>query len=306
MSSVTIESREKRIARANEVMGAVLDQKTGPAKRHPLRLEDYEWEQALPDKISPTLKRALEFVSHVEFFPHLYAKPLLAAADNEGAAWLMRFIEETWLPEETQHGVLLYQAAIVYGAVSKERHDKNLAAINNLDFPIGRGYTTGMASTYGRTQELITQLFYVSMMHSSKDPLLIRVFRDLAKQEMFHSMFYRWGMDFATPDEITKALREFKLPGHVTSPTLQQQSAGWAHELDFDFQRMRHVLATGIVGQAGYQGLGRVISSALIRNEFPLPLRLSLLLADRIHNPLIDTLVGKIAARIAGVKAKTA
>lgn len=306
MSSATIESREKRIARANEVMGAVLDQKTDPLKRHPLRLEDYKWEQARPDEISPTLKRALEFVSHVEFPPHLYAEPLLAAADNEGAAWLMRFIENTWLPEETQHGVLLRQAAIVYGAVSQEEHDKNLAAINALDFPIGRGYTTGKASTYGRTQELITQLFYVSMMHSCKDPLLKRILSDLAKQEMFHSMFYRGGMDFATPDEITQAILEFRMPGHVTSPALQQQSAGWAEEFGFNFRRMKHTLATDLLDLTGYEGLGQVVTSPLIRGTYPPPIRVLLTLADRIRNPGLNRLIGQYAANQVLPKSKTA
>lgn len=311
MSSVTIESRVEQIAHADREMGTRLDRYEKMAhtirKRRPLEVGYYKWGEVQPDLVHPAVIAALRFVSHVERPPHKYAEPILRAADNGGVSSLRRFIERTWLPEEKKHGVLLRQAAISYGAVSEKEHDRELAAIDRLDFPIGRGYTAGMAATYGWAQELITHLFYTAMLHHTKDPVLKMVLGDLASQEMFHSGVYRgFRESFATPQDIIRAICKFQMPGHVTSPELQKQSTGWAHTLGFDFRRMQQSLATGIVEQAGYQGLGRVISSALIRNEFPLPLRLSLLLADRIHNPLIDTLGGKIAARTAGVKSKTA
>lgn len=311
MSSATIESRAEQIANANQEIGILLDGYEQMAhtkrKRRPLEVGDYKWGEAQPDLVHPTVIAALRFVSHVERPPQIYADPILKAADNGGVPSLRRFIERTWLPEEKEHGVLLRQAAISYGAVSEKEHDQELAAIDRLDFPIGRDYTAGMAATYGWVQELITHFFYRAMLRHTQDPVLQMVLGDLAGQEMFHSTVYeKFRGKFATPQDVIRAILKFQMPGHITSPELQQRSAGWAHELGFDFQRMRHVLATGIVEQAGYQGLGEIATSELIRNDAPPPLRIVLSVADRLHNPRIHYLGGKIAARIAGVKAKTA
>ncbi|MDP3732987.1 MAG: acyl-ACP desaturase [Candidatus Daviesbacteria bacterium] len=304
--SLTIESRH-----ADQKMHGLLDsyaQKTPPnRRRQPLEVDYYEWGKVNPDLVSPTVKLALRFVAHVERPPQIYAGPILEAADRDGVTSLERFIAETWLPEETQHGVLLRQAAISCGAVSEEELDRELAKIDQLDFPIGRGYTAGMAATYGWTQELITHLFYIAMRKNTQDPVLKEALADLAAQEMFHSRIYdTFRRGVATPKDTVSSIREFQMPGHITSPELQKQSTSWAHELGFNFQEMRHVLATGIVEQAGYQGLGQVATSELIRNDLPRPLRAVLSIADRIHNPAINGQIGRIAARIAGVKLKTA
>lgn len=311
MSSTTIESRAEQIAHADRKMGLLLDRYEQMAhtirKRRPLEVDDYKWGEAQPDLVHPTVIAALRFVSHVERPPQLYAGPILKAADSDGVASLTHFIEKTWLPEEKEHGVLLRQAAISYGAVSEEEHDRELAAIDQLVFPIGEGYTAGMAATYGWAQELITHFFYIAMLHHTQDPVLQGVLGDLASQEMFHHIVYRdFRRGFATPQDIIRAICGFLMPGHITSPELQQKSANWAHELGFDFRRMRQTLATGIVEQAGYQGLGEIATSEIIRNDAPSPFRIVLSVADRLHNPRIDYLKGRIAARIAGVKAKTA
>lgn len=305
--SLTIESRKHTNQKMNGLLDSYAQRTTPNRRRQPLEVDYYKWGEVNPDLVSPTVKLALRFVAHVERPPKIYADPILEAADRDGLTSLERFIAETWLPEETQHGVLLRQAAISCGTVSEEELDRELAAIDQLDFPIGRGYTAGMAATYGWTQELITHLFYIAMRKNTQDPVLKEALADLAAQEMFHSWIYdAFRKGVATPEDTVEAIENFRMPGHITSPELQQRSAGWARELGFDFQRMHHVLATGIVEQAGYQGLGKIATSELIRNDAPPPLRIVLSVADRLHNPRIHYLKGRIAARIAGVKAKTA
>ncbi len=304
-----IEFSKQYIQKADMEMHEMLDkweqlsQKT--RKRLPLKIEDYSWNTARPDRVRPTIIAALQFVSHVERPPHLYSQPILQAARDAGVTSLERFIERTWLPEETNHGLLLRKAAIVYGAVPQEQHDRDLARIDKLNFPIGRGYTAGKAATYGEGQELITDLFYIAMRNNTYDPNLRSVLSDLAAQEMFHSRVYReFRMRFATPEDTVEAIAGFKMPGHITSPKLQQYSTGWAHELGFDFKRMRHSLATMLIEQSGYQGLGRVVTSEIIRNDYPTPIRTALSLANRINNPVINSLSGRVAARVSGVKLK--
>lgn len=309
MSRETIESKAQQIARADQEMHKLLNHHEQKAlttrKRRPLEVDYYKWEQARPGLVNPTVKAALRFVSHVERPSKIYADPILKSADRDSVTSLRRFIERTWLPEETQHGVVLRQAAISYGAVPEEEHDRDLAEIDRLDFPIGRGYTAGMAATYGWSQELITHLFYIAMRNNTQDLVLREVLADLAAQEMFHSQMYgEFRIRVATPADTVSAIIEFLMPGHVTSPELQKQSTDWANELGFDFKKMRYTLATGIVESAGYQGLGRVVSSELIRSEASQPLRVSLSLADRINNPIVNSLIGWAAARIAGVKQK--
>lgn len=306
---IAIEAGERQRSRADAEMHQLLDhyQKSLTSrKRRPLEVDYYNWGEARPELVHPTVIEALIFVSQVEYPPEKYAQPILAAADRDKITSLRRFIEEIWLPEEIQHGVLLRKAAIVYGAVSEEKHDQDLAEIDLLNFPIGIGYSAGKAATFGETQELITKLFYAGMRNNTQDPLLREVIGDVEAQEMFHSVagYKEFRKRFATPQDVIQAIREFMMPGHVTSPELQKESTRWAHELGFDFKKMRHVLATNIVEQAGYQGLGRVVSSKLIRSDAPPPLRAVLSVADRIHNPIINYLTGRIAAKVAGVKSK--
>lgn len=311
MPNTLPESRAEQIARADRKMHAELDRYEQMAKttrkRRPLDVNYYRWEDARPDLIHPTVKANLEFVSHVEFPPQLYAQPTLDAADREGLTSLRRFIEVTWLPEEVNHGELTRKAAIVYDAVEEETHDRTLAKIAHSDFHIGRGYNTGRVATYIWVQEDVTKEYYISMMHNTKDPVLREVLGDLASQEMFH---HRVAGQFmravATAEDVVQTIREFKMPGDVTSPELQQAASGSAYELGFDFSRMRQTLGNGIVELAGYQGLGRVITSEPVRNQTPQPLREVLSVADRIHNPVINYLEGRIAARIAGLKAEAA
>lgn len=306
MPIATIESRAEQIARADREMHANLDRYEQMAKttrkRRPLQAGDYRWEDARPDLVHPTVKANLEFVSHVEFPPRLYAQPTLEGADREGLTSLRRFIKSIWLPEEIQHGEVTRKAAIVYEAVGEKEHDRNLAQIAQSDFYIGRGYNVGKLSTYIWVQEEATMEYYVSMMHNTEDPVLRKVLGDLASQEMFH---HRVAGQFmravATAEDVVQTIREFKMPGDVTSPELQQRASGSAHELSFDFSRMRHALGNGIVELAGYQGLGRVITSEPVRNQALQPLRAVLSFADRIHNPVINYLEGRVAARVVGL-----
>ncbi len=309
MPLATPEAREQQIARVDQEMHVELDRYEQMAKttrkRRPLQVDDYRWKDARPDLVHPTVKASLEFVSHVEFPPRLYAQPTLEAADKEGLTSMRRLIESIWLPEEIQHGEVTRKAAIVYEVVGEEEHDRTLANIAQSDFHIGRGYNAGKASSFIWVQELVTTEYYVAMMHNTEDPVLRRVLGDLASQEMFH---HRVAGQFmravATAEDVVQTICEFKMPGHVTSPELQQRSTGWAHELGFDFNRMRRVLGNGIVELAGYQGLGRVITSELLRNQAPQPWRAVLSVADRIHNPLLNYLEGRVAARVAGIKAE--
>lgn len=307
--SIPLEAKDR--SRADDEMHQLIDRykrlSLTSERRRPLDPAAYNWSQARPDLVHPTVREALRFVSHVEFPSKKYAQPILEAADRDGISSLRRFIEEIWLPEEIQHGVLMSRAAIVYEAVSEAEHNQDLARIDLLEFPIGKDYTAGKAATYGETQELVTNLFYGGMRRYTEDPLLKKVVGDIESQEMFHSVggYKEFRRRFATASDVVETIVEFSMPGHITTPDLQKKSTGWAKELGFDYRRMRHLLATMIVEQAGFQGLGHVVTSKLIRSEAPTPIRVLLSVADRIRNPITNYLTGRIAAKVAGVKTKS-
>ncbi len=307
MPKLNIESREQRIAQADQEMHQLLDgyEKLSKTKRirRPLDLDDYKWDQARSELTHPTVIDFLRFTFQVEIPSDLYAKPILEAADREGLTSLRRFIENIWLPEEKGHGPLLGHAALAYGTISKEEYNKDVTEIPKLDFPIGRGYSVGMVVMYGETQELGTKLSYRAMRENTQDPLLIAVLTDLEAQEMFHKGGYReFRKRIATGDDVVQTIRGFLFPGYITSPKFQRQSSGWAKELGFDWGTMNHDLATGILEQAGYSGLGRVVSSEIIRNGFPKPVKKVLSLSDRINNPVLNYLAGRVATRVTQVK----
>ncbi len=165
--SIAIEYRKKDIEHADQEMHQLLDgyEKLSATKRvrRPLEVDYYKWNKARPDLTHPTVIDSLRFTFQVEVPSDLYAKPILDAADKSSLTSLRRFIENIWLPEERKHGILLGQAALAYGAISKQEYDRDLTEIPKLDFPIGRGFRVGRVVAYGETQELGTKLFYRCM-----------------------------------------------------------------------------------------------------------------------------------------------
>lgn len=246
----------------NEQMHAVLDKYT--PRRRPLRVADYDWERVDPDLMSPNFKSTIRFVALVESNPKTPAEHTLRAAEQEDATWLTRFIEETWLPEETMHGVILKEAAICIGATSKKEIDEDIEGVRKRGFPFGRAYTVVKGSTFSWIQEHTTRRYYEAVRSGAKDPEVKRMLGDLASQENFHGFIYKEDLNLEVahnPDlvkgEIVEASSEFEMPGYTMVPQLQEEARDTT-EFGFSPKTVLREIVNGLVELVGYEGLGRV------------------------------------------------
>lgn len=283
----------------NEKMHTLLNRYL--AKRKPLALEHYNWDAITPDLVDPDLLQCLRFVAEVESNPEAPAQNLLGSADRSGATWQRRFIENTWLPEEQMHGVLLRKCAILYGSVTQPLIDAEIERVRQRGFPIGVNYTSLGADIYGWMQEDTTWKFYQAMLSSARDPILKTVLNDIAKQENFHRYVYFQGAKTTleyNPNasrEVIEAVSQFVMPGSYMTPELQRGAPRWAKKFGFPVRALLHDLTTGLVELIGHKGLGEAITSYVLNNKTPWYIKASLLTLDNLHSPTTYHILGKLA-----------
>lgn len=227
------------------------------AKRRPLAIEDYEWNKIQPDLVDPEVNKCIILAALVESNPNAPAENLKRSAEVSGATWLKRFIDETWLPEETMHGRILRVCVIEYGMMPQKAVDEEIEKVRERDFTLGRNYTDLKAEIYGMTQELITKLFYGCLKSGTQDPILLKILGDLAAQEAFHYATYKKGALITVGQfpqrsrEVVPVIGEFEMPGHIMAPKQQQDANGCAQRFGFPMDKFKHILLTDLANIVG-------------------------------------------------------
>lgn len=281
----------------NEEMHALLNLYL--PKRKPLALEDYDWDAIRPDLVDPDLLQCLRFVAEVESNPEAPAQNLLGSADRSGATWQRRFIEDTWLPEEQMHGVLLRECAIRYGAVTQPLIDAEIERVRQRGFPIGANYTSLKANIYGWMQEDTTWKFYQAMLSRARDPTLKTILNDIAKQENFHRHVYFQGAKTTleyNPNvsrEVVEAVSQFVMPGHHMTPDLQRLAPYWAKKFSFPSGTLLLNRVNGLVELIGYEGLGEAIIAYGAKGATPWYVKAPLYPLSMLNSSHANHIIGK-------------
>lgn len=239
------------------------------------------------------------FAALIESNPYPPAERLHESAERSKASWLHRFVDETWLPEESSHSEP-FQTHLLHSGYATEQHFKHWEDyVRQQEFTIGKGYTAMMAVTYGWLQELLTLRFYQALFSyirntnvavnenegRYKDPVLAQILIDIGKQENFHRHFYLTAMITILkhrPDlkeEFMGALTKFDMP-HVTMlPVYERDWAGkLAKHINFDTKRTVSDIACVVLELGGYEGMGRA-AMLYSANHMPSP-------KDNIYAPL--------------------
>ncbi|EKD64553.1 MAG: hypothetical protein ACD_50C00344G0004 [uncultured bacterium] len=288
----------------NDKMNRLLDKYL--PKRKPLSLEDYDWDAMNSELTNPDLLKCLRFVAEVESNPQAPAKNLLKAADENGATWKRRFVEDGWLHEESMHGVLLRECAIRSGT-PQELIDEEIEQVRAREFTIGENYSSLKADVYGWMQEATTWRFYQAMLNEAKDPVLRQVLIDIAKQENFHRHVYFEGAKTTlehNPDaakEVVDTVAEFIMPGQIMAPDLQQEAPRWAKKFNFSTRQLMREQASGLIELIGHEGLGESAIAYGVNNA-PWYIKGPLAPLKKLDNARVYHLFGKLADSAVGKK----
>lgn len=272
-------------------------------KRHPLEVEYYDWDKIRPRSIDPDFVNCLRFVALVESNPDAPAKNLLRAADAGGATWQRRFVEETWLPEEHMHGVVLRELAIRCGT-SQPLIDEEIEQVRAREFTIGTNYSSLKTNIYGWLQEATTWMFYRAMASATDNPVIKKVLTDISTQENFHRFIYFQGAKSTLANnpnlsrQVVETVGEFVMPGYVMAPELQPEAPRWAKKFNFPTSTLLHEEVTGLLGLVGHQGLGKSLIAYGAKNS-PLPLLRPLLsLLSKASIPPVYYLTGRAVEEV--------
>lgn len=298
----------------NDEMQLLLDQYL--PNRKPVSPNDYDWQAIRPETVDQEILKALTFVTLVECNPSDPAGQLLGAADRDGAPWLRRFIDQTWLPEESAHHTPYKEYLLRSGASTPQAINARISDVRSRGFLYGEGYTALKASVYGWIQELITWRFYEAMRshlllegkdHGASDPVLIQILGDIAKQENFHRHVYLTGIKSIlrhSPErkvEVAEALAEFMMPGHHMVPDLQPYSAGWAQRFNLSLRVIIREIVEGVIEVIGYKGLGKTASLRGSLNSAPWFIRIPVYMLKPFSNSFgspINEFTGRLIAQV--------
>ena len=287
-------------------------------KRKPISLDDYDWSVIGNSFADVEFMEAVAFVTLVESNPEAPAQVLLAASDRSNSSWLRRFINETWLQEESMHAVPYKEYLIRTGSYSRTFIETEIKKVIDRGFIHGSGYTELQAATYGWLQELITWRFYETMreylqnQQEAEEPshkLLIKILDDIAKQENFHRHVYKTGIATILKyqpfrkSEVVKAATQFIMPGHHMAPEWQSKAPQWAIKFNFPLKKLVQDMTKGLVEFTGYRGLGQtsLLYGSHNKTFFPWHLRalISALkpVANWSYNSPFNYITGRIIAK---------
>ena len=247
--------------------------------------------------------QSLRFATLVESNPQGAANSLLAAADRDNAPWLRRFVTESWLPEETMHGVIFREYLIASGAIQPAQIDAEIEEVQRRGFPLGEGYNALEACTYGWIQEMVTWRFYQAMQQHAQDPLLSQILNDVGKQENFHRFVYLTGAktilkhEPSRIKEVIETVKDFEMPGHHMVPELQPNAPKWAEKFGFPRQVLFRDIFEGLIEMVGHEGLGEIVLSYGAKN-LPWYLKAPLIPLNIVAKspiPPTNRIVGKLA-----------
>ncbi|MEK6837346.1 MAG: acyl-ACP desaturase [Nanoarchaeota archaeon] len=242
-----------------------------------------------PEVLGIYALRSEWFAALIESNPSPPAERLHESAERSKASWLHRFVDDTWLPQESTHSEP-FQMHLLHSGFAKNWFTKDWEDyVHQQEFTIGKDYTAMMAVTYGWLQELLTLRFYQALFSHIrntnvvvnegryKDPVLAQILIDIGKQENFHRHFYLTAMRTTLkhrPDlkeEFIEALTKFDMPHTVMLPDCERYSAGkFAKHIGFDTKSTASDIASVVLELGGYEGMGRA-AMLYSANHMPSP-----------------------------------
>ena len=109
----------------------------------PIDVRKYDFDKDIRDEeVLGIWSRGFEwFAALIESNPSAPAERLHESAERSKASWLHRFVDETWLPEESAHSEP-FQMHLLHSGLAEEQDIKYWEDyVRQQEFTIGKGYT---------------------------------------------------------------------------------------------------------------------------------------------------------------------
>lgn len=195
---------------------------------------------------------AYKLAALTETATDLYARAFTDAGTKYGQeAWLNRFTEEVWVPDEKTHDIPFEGVLLRLDAVSEEGFRAEMKQAQEAQFDYGRNFTPVGVVTFGGIQEVLTDHYHGLLGDAAKkSPVNVPLAREIIhvkKRESAHIGYYgKFGIiqirdmlergNRDIPQQIAQAGAEFTLPGNVIEVIrqYQEQAPGYLEKFGAD------------------------------------------------------------------------
>ena len=215
-----------------------------------------------------------------------YAAVFREGARVHGTAWLARFTERTWVPDELTHATP-YKAMLLSLGFGEAELDQEIADVQGTRYDHGSGITPIELTTYGMIQEQLTDQWHglIANLIKPAAPYAAHMANRVKGRETLHATWYREMTAIqvagnpALLDGVADTIIGFKMPGSQLAPELQGKVLHWMPHLKVDFARVAVDLVRNFSQVAGTaRGSGELLANLASRRGYsirPIPLRLA-------------------------------
>ncbi len=173
-----------------------------------------------------------------------YAAAIDVCADRHDAAWLRRFTDKVWAPDEDTH-YLPYKLILLSLGLDEAELDRDIKETRERQYIHYGGSTPVHMTTFGMIQEYLTDNWHglIGNLLQGSAPGAASVVRKIKRRETLHAVWYRDMTALqveANPrfvDAIADQAHEFHMPSMSLVPELQAHGMQWQQSMGADFER---------------------------------------------------------------------
>ena len=173
-----------------------------------------------------------------------YAATIDDCADRFDAAWLRRFTDKVWTPDESTH-FLPYKLILLSLGFNEAELDGQIQETRERQYIHYGGSTPVHMTTFGMIQEYLTDNWHglIGNLLEGSAPAAASVVRKVKRRETLHAVWYRDMTALqveANPrfvDAIAEQIHEFHMPSMSLVPDLQSHGMRWQQSMGADFER---------------------------------------------------------------------
>ena len=179
-----------------------------------------------------------------------YAYAISSRAREFHSAWLERFTERVWKPDEYTHAEP-FRLVLRGLGFSEAELEREIIQAQEAAFEHVGGDTPVNVTTFGMVQEYLTDHWHglISKLLKPGLPAAAHMANRVKQRETLHMIWYRdmtaiqVGAEPGLLENVTYELAHFRLPGNSVAPELQAQAERWLPLMGADMSRMVKDLA---------------------------------------------------------------
>ena len=163
-----------------------------------------------------------------------YGAKIQQCAEDAGAAWLGRFNQRIWVPDESTH-YLPYKRMLLGLGWAEETLDRDIRDTREKEYVHYGGDLPIHMTTFAMIQEFLTDTYHglIAGLLRPTAPLAAQMVMEVKRRETLHTVWYRDMTALqieGNPDyvvEVAEQVSQFEMPSLSLVPELHQQGMRW-------------------------------------------------------------------------------